>query len=165
MDPTKLESLQKAGCINRNAHKVTDALFAHNGFFDPHDVAQVKYEMVRRKDVDGWSVTKACAAFGFSRPSFYEIRDTLSKGGIAALIPMKRGPKNAHKLNEKTLAFIQECMKQDATLKPAQLAASVQESLGVRIHPRSIERALAKKKKRRTAEPSRAGNRSGRHEG
>jgi len=148
MDQNKMETLKKMDCMNRHAQKVKDELFERNDFFDPFDIVQVKYEMVRRKKVDGWAVTKACATFGFSRPSFYEIQDSFDKGGIVALTPMKRGPKKAHKLNEKTLAFIQQRIERDVTLKPAKLALLAQEEFGVHIHPRSIERALSAKKKK-----------------
>jgi hypothetical protein len=36
-------------------------------FFDPRDLVQVKYEMLRRVRIDGASVSQAARDFGFSR--------------------------------------------------------------------------------------------------
>jgi hypothetical protein len=49
---------------------------------------QVKYEMVRRVRVDGAAVTAAAAAFGFSRPWYYEGAMPLCSAGV---VPHCRG--------------------------------------------------------------------------
>ena len=69
-DP-KLEPLRQQGVLNPHAEQVTDPLFGEHDFFDARDVVQVKYEMLRRVEVDGAPVAHAAAAFSFSRPSFY----------------------------------------------------------------------------------------------
>src|SRR5713101_1882440 len=61
-------------------------------FFDPHDLLQVKYEMLRRVRRDAVTVSQAARLFGFSRPSFYHARDAFTRGGLGALVPQKRGP-------------------------------------------------------------------------
>jgi len=68
----KLQTLQQQGTLNPRPKDVSDELFVQDGFFDPRDLVQVKYEMLRRVQADGKSVTDAAASFGFSRPSFYQ---------------------------------------------------------------------------------------------
>ena len=106
-DP-KLEALREQGTLNPRPRDVTDPLFATDGFYDPRDLVQVKYEMLRRVQSEGHSVTGAATAFGFSRPSFYQALSAFEEGGLAGLVPHKRGPKQAHKLTDEVLDFIIE---------------------------------------------------------
>ena len=77
--------------------EVTDELFAGGGeFFDPHDIVQVKYEMLRRVVEDGQPVSEAIRAFGFSsRQAFYRARLAFEHHGLAGLMPGKRGAKKS----------------------------------------------------------------------
>lgn len=147
-DP-KLEALRQQGALNEHPERVADPLFASADFFDPRDVVQVKYEMVRRVRVDGQPVSHSAATFGFSRPSFYQAQAKLDRGGLAALVPEKPGPRRAHKLSADVVDFLLQELTDDATLGSSQLAARVLERFGRKIHPRSIERALARRKKKR----------------
>ena len=72
-------------------------------FFDARDLVQVKYEMVRRVKADGAPVTAAAAAFGYSRPSYYEAAAALERSGLEGLVPARPGPRGAHKLTEEIL--------------------------------------------------------------
>src|SRR3954453_8924702 len=96
-DP-KAAALREARCLNPHPEKVTDTAFLSEEFFDARDAVQVKYEMVRRVEAEGMSVTQAAAAFGYSRPSYYEAAAALADGGLDALVPAKPGPRRAHKL-------------------------------------------------------------------
>jgi hypothetical protein len=49
--------------------------FLEEDFFDAHDLAQVKYEMLRRVRREGTRVSQAASSFGCSRPSFYGLLD------------------------------------------------------------------------------------------
>jgi len=147
-DP-KRETLRQQGVLNEHPERVADPLFASADFFDPRDVVQVKYEMLRRVHVDGESVSRSAAAFGFSRPSFYQAQAKLERGGLAALVPEKPGPRRAHKLSVDVVDFLLQEVTDDPTLGSPQLAARVLERFGRKVHPRSIERALARRKKKR----------------
>lgn len=70
----KRDVLRRQGVLNPRAEQVRDPLFQNHGSFDPLDLVQVKYEMVRRMEADHLSITDAAEAFGFSRPSFYKVR-------------------------------------------------------------------------------------------
>ena len=71
-DP-KAQTLRQRGCLHPHAEQVTDELFADHEFFDPRDLVQVKYEMLRRVRVDGDAVSRSAARFGLSRPAYYRV--------------------------------------------------------------------------------------------
>src|SRR3954465_2579863 len=140
----KLRTLQQQGTLNPRPKSVRDELFVHDHFFDARDLVQVKYEMLRRVRTDGQSVTDAAAAFGFSRPSFYQAQSAFGQDGLAGLVPHKRGPKQAHKLTEEVLAILREARQRGPSVRPGELARLIQQRFGTTVHPRSIERALSR---------------------
>jgi transposase len=142
-DP-KVEALRAERSLNLRPETVTDEEFAVSEFFDARDLVQVKYEMVRRVRVDGDAVTRSAAAFGFSRPSFYEAAAALDAGGLAGLVPARPGPRRAHKLTEEVVAFARQRLEGDPSLRSVDLVEAIAERFGVRVHPRSVERALAR---------------------
>ena len=138
--------LQAAGTLNPHPEKVTDALFQDQAFFDRDDLLQVKYEMLRCVAQDGRSVSTAAAAFGFSRRHFYVIQQRFAKAGFAGLMPDKRGPHGAHKLDDRVMHFVMAVLDADSTLKAPALAQLVEQEFQRKVHPRTIEKALARKK-------------------
>ncbi|MGH9215037.1 MAG: helix-turn-helix domain-containing protein [Acidimicrobiales bacterium] len=130
--------------MNPRPEAVTDEEFVSSEFFDARDLVQVKYEMVRRVRVDSDAVSRSAAAFGFSRPSFYEAAAALDAGGLAALVPARPGPRRAHKLTEELVAFARRRLEADPSLRSVDLAEAIAERFAVRVHPRSVERALAR---------------------
>ena len=121
--------------------------YAGRVFFDPRDLLQVKYEMLRRVRVDGYTVSRSAASFGFSRPSFYQAQEAYAAGGLAALVPKKRGPRDAHKLSAPVVAVLQKTLAQQPQMKASDLAELVHQRFGISVHPRSVERALARQEK------------------
>ena len=87
-------------------------------------------------------------AFGFSRPSYYEAATTLQRAGLQGLVPAKPGPRGGHKLTEDICARADQQLRGDPGLRPAALAGPIEQAFGVRAHPRSIERALARYRER-----------------
>jgi len=144
----KNKVLREHGSLNGHPQEVTDEIFTGNEFFDPCDIVQVKYEMLRRVRIEGLSVTQAASAFGFSRVAFYQIQAAYEEGGLPALIPRRRGPKHAHKLTDAILSFIDQCRAEDKTLRAPALAKLVCKQFGFSAHPRSIERALLRRQKK-----------------
>src|SRR6266508_3510848 len=119
-DP-KVDALRAERSLNPRPDAVTDEAFASSEFLDPRDLVQVKYEMVRRVRVDGDAVSGSVAAFGFSRPSFYQAAAALDAGGLAALVPARPGPRRAHKLTEEVVAFAQQRLESDPSLRAGDL--------------------------------------------
>ena len=117
--------------------------------FDARDLVQVKYEMVRRVRVEGQPVSRSATAFGFSRPSFYKARAAFAQGGTPALVPKRPGQRRAHKLSDEVMDFLERSLSDDSSLRPRELARRIEKRFGFSSHPRSIERALARREKKR----------------
>ncbi len=142
-DP-KVQALRAERSLNPRPGAVRDERFAASEFLDPRDLVQVKYEMVRRVRVDGDTVARSAQEFGFSRPSFYEAAAALDAGGLAGLVPARPDPRRAHKLTDEVLTFARERLTAEPGLRSADLVDLISERFGVRVHRRSIERALAR---------------------
>jgi transposase len=143
-DPKEM-ALREARSLNPRPEAVTDEAFAAGPeFFDARDLVQVKYEMVRRVRAEGRPVTAAAAAFGFSRPSYYLAAATVDAGGLAALVPARPGPRRAHKLTGEVVAFALEARAADPSVTSAGLAEAIAARFGITVHPRSVERAMAR---------------------
>jgi transposase len=152
-DP-KIAALQAAGALHPRPAAVQDEAFAGHEFFDRHDRVQVKYEILRRHRVEGRPVTEVAAAFGVSRQAFYVTKTAFTAGGLPGLLPRPRGPQRAHKCTDEILDFVEQQRADDPGRPAAAVAAAVRQRFGVAIHPRSLARALGRRKKKA---------RSGRH--
>jgi len=144
----KADRLKQNDSLNLHPERVRATHFKNSAFFDPCDLVQVKYEMLREVSHEGSSKAQAAALYGMSRPTFYLALDAFTREGLAGLLPGQRGPKGAHKLTDEVMAFIARRQAEDPGLHARALAVALQEELHVVVHPRSIERALARKKKR-----------------
>jgi transposase len=144
----KSEALRENGTLNPKAREVRNRLFLEEEFFDSQDLAQVKYEMLRRVRKEGAQVSQAASNFGFSRPSFYKAQEDFVREGLAGLIGKKRGPKGRHKLSTEILDFVEQRRTQDPSLRVAALLELIQETFGIRVHRRTLERALVAVKKK-----------------
>ena len=142
-DP-KVQPLRTERSLNPRPEAVSDERFSGSEFLDARDLVQVKYEMVRRARVDGEPVGRAAAGFGFSRASFYAAARALDEGGLAALVPARPGPRGAHKLTVEVVTFARARRAADPGLSSGALVELITERFGVRVHRRSVERALAR---------------------
>ena len=147
----KTESLKKSGALNPHPDKVAEKMFSDLAleFFDPRDLVQVKYEMLRAVDKEGRSVKQTSEAFGFSRPAFYQAQSQFKKGGVTGLAKKRPGPKSAHKVTDNIMAFIEEKIEEGKPLRARKLAPLIMEKFGKDVHPRTIERAVKRRKKKR----------------
>jgi transposase len=144
----KADVLRSRGCLHPHPEKVTDEAFVASEFFDPRDLVQVKYEMLRRVHVDGRPISSSAATFGLSRPSYYQALAAFEAGGLPALLPKKPGPRRAHKLSGEVMAVLREALSQQPEMSAEDLVELVEKRFGVSVHRRSIERALARWKKK-----------------
>jgi transposase len=142
----KLEALRQEGTLNPTPNDVHDPKFLENEFFDPHDIVQVKYEMLRRVSIENASVSATTEAYGVSRPTYYQTKASFDKGGVAGLVPQKRGPRGPHKLRGQAMAFVQQQLVAGEPVRARVLAKLVRQKFDLNIHPRTIERAIAGKK-------------------
>ena len=142
----KVTALLTEGTLNPAAEQVRDPKFRQHDFFDPRDLVQVKYELLRRVSLEHASVTVATAEYGVSRPTYYQAQAHFATGGIAGLVPRKRGPRGPHKLQGEVLAFVEQHLVVGAPIRARALAQRLREQFDLTIHPRTIERAVAGKK-------------------
>lgn len=149
-DP-KVAALRAAGALHPRPDAVQDEAFRRHDFFDRRDRVQVKYEMLRGHRVDERPVTEVATAFGVSRQAFYVADTAFTTGGLAGLLPRPRGPKRAHKCTDEILDFVAQQRAEDRARSAADWARAVRARFGVTLHPRSLTRALVRRKKNRAA--------------
>jgi transposase len=146
MPDEKLMFLRQSHTLHPHPEAVRDPLFTSGSpFFDPRDLVQVKYELLRRVRVDGYAVSEAAALFALSRPTFYAAQAAWEQAGVSGLLPAPTGPRHAHKLTDEIMTELQPLAK---TMSSTQLAEWLQEQHSLIVHPRSIERALKREAKK-----------------
>jgi transposase len=146
----KTDSLRRHHALNHHSQNVQDTAFtSDNPFFDSRDLVQVKYEMLRRVRQEGRPISHVAAAFGFSRPSFYQTQAQFEQDGLPGLVSQRPGPRRAHKLSESVVDLLEASLAEDATLNSRQLTQRLERQLGLRVHPRSVERALARRRQKK----------------
>jgi len=145
----KSKALRQQGVLNSHPDDIRDELFRECEFFDPRDLVQVRYEMLRSVQHDGRSVKDAAARFGCSRPTFYKAQKDFDGEGLAGLTPRKRGPRGGHKLTEEVLDFVERVLGENRQLSGVEVSAQVLARFGVKVHASSIGRAVSRRKKKR----------------
>lgn len=147
-EDAKVKALRANGALHSHPEQIQDEVFRQHEFFDPRDRVQLKYEMVRRHRIDGKSVTETAGSFGVSRQAFYITEAAFNAQGLPGLLPHRRGPQRAHKLTDKILDFVEEWLAQKPPQERQSAEGAVKRRFGIAVHPRSIERALARRKKK-----------------
>lgn len=142
----KVEALLAEGTLNPTPAQVRDPKFREHEFFDPRDLVQVKYELLRRVSVENTSVVAATQEYGVSRPTYYQTKAHFDQAGLAGLVPQKRGPRGPHKLQGEVWAFVQQQLVAGKPVRARELAKQIRQQFDLNIHPRTIERAVAGKK-------------------
>ena len=148
----KRKLLQQVRGIHGNPERVRSTLFHSHPFFDAEDKAQVKYEMLRRREVERAGLVETCRQFGFTRESYRQILERFRAEGMFGLFDRKRGRKNPLKIGDKVQAFLCREHTRMPELGADELAARCEKEMGVSLSRRSVYRVLSKvreeKKKR-----------------
>lgn len=132
--------LQRAHCIHRAPEKVHDKRFQEeSNFFDPKDIVQVKYELLRSCIVEGNDVASACMRFGFSRTTYYKVYETFIQGGIPSLMGRPRGRPRPIKLNEIVLGYLIAEKAMNPKLSASKMFTDVMNRYNVQISVRMIQ--------------------------
>ena len=87
MPQNKTEYLRNSGTLNHHPEKVSDPLFKDSPFFDPRDLLQVRYEMVRCAR-QGTSLKETAARFGTSVPTCVRANRAFQGRGLQVHIPV-----------------------------------------------------------------------------
>lgn len=151
----KAQALKAAGSFNPRANQVRHPLFGRSDFFDPRDLPQLKYETLRALEVDEYSIARAATEFGLSRPTIYQAQDQFKNQGMEGLLPRKRGPKKPHKLTPEVRQYLRVVAIAEPQLKARELADRLRQRFKVKVHPRTIEKALKSKEKKGRQTPPR----------
>lgn len=151
---SRLASLREQHALHRHPETVQDEVFRSDSFFDPRDLVQVRYEMLRRHRIDGKTVSDVAHSFGVSRQAFYVTDASFRASGLPGLLPRRRGPRRAHKCTDEILEFVEQLGDAD---RKVTVVEAVRGRFGVTINPRSIERALSRRKKKPQTKPERQG--------
>ena len=142
-EQARQRALEVAGLLHPASGAVTAAPFVERPeFFAAFDKVQVKYEMLRAHLVDGETVTAAATAHGYSRASFYLVSRSFDEAGMVGLLDERPGRRGPVKLSAEVLAFLQARRHERPGASGAELADELERALGVRLHRRTVERAL-----------------------
>jgi len=134
---SKEVALREQGVLHPHPEVVRDEVFRSHEFFDPRDLLQVRYEMLRRHRVEGRSVSEVARCFGLSRQAFYKALSAFKVQGVVGLMPRRRGPRRAHKCTDEILDFVEQWAAGEGSVVEA-----VEARFGIRIHPRWRVRSL-----------------------
>ena len=127
VEPTRYRALEQAGLLHPGAEGVLAEPFrAHPEFFASFDKVQVKYEMLRAHVLDGRTAT--AAAF--------------ERSGMVGLLDERPGRRGPLKLSPEVLAFLEARRREQPGASGAELATELEAALGVRLHRRTVEKAL-----------------------
>lgn len=144
-DDARTGRLRASGTLNRHPERVRADRFLDDDFFDPRDLLQVRYEMVR--STESATLAQVATAFGVSVPTCVRIKRQFREGGLQALLPLPRGPRQPFKINDDILAFIATYRAKHGPVGCRRLAPVIESRFGVRLHPRTITKALERLKK------------------
>ena len=151
MTDSKAQRLKQSGTLNPSPEKVVDPLFANTEFFDARDLLQVRYEMVRR--AEEVPLRETAQRFGASVPTCVRAKRAFREGGLQALIPQRRGPRTAHKITPEILAFVDDYRGRHGPVGSRKLVPLIAERFGISVHPRGLEKAIARTKKNSARPP------------
>lgn len=144
----KRDRLKEAGTLNPSPRKVRDPMFGTGEFFDPEDLLQVRYEMVRLVRRRNATLAQAAERFGVSVPTCFRMVKAFRQGGLAGLIPRRRGPRGPRKITQEILQFARSYRARHGRIGARRLVPLIEAEFGVRLHPRGIEKALARDEKK-----------------
>jgi hypothetical protein len=144
MTDTKKQFLQKEGLINPKPERVCYKHFESNDFFDPMDLPQVRYEMIRTARVENISVANACRLFGFSREYFYKLERKFMKHGFVALLGSQKGRRPLIALNNEIVNFIIHRKVDNPNLSGEDLRKEILKIHKLDCSRRTVERIIEK---------------------
>ena len=142
MSDAKAEFLRAEGLINPKPERVVHPVFQTLDFFDPLDLPQVRYEMLRTARVEETAVKEACRLFGFSREYFYQLERDFTSRGYVALLGSTRGRRPLIALNQEIINFIIHRKMTEPHLTGEDLRKELHQAYQVECSRRTVERVI-----------------------
>ena len=143
---SKIDILKENGTFNTDSNSVMADDFQRGIFFDPNDLVQVKYEMLRSVEKREFSISEAAEKYGLSRQTYYINKSAIDNGGLAALVPKKTGPKGGYKLKDEGRRFIDDYISEHPGASPHEINIAMAAGTGIAVHDRTVTRYLSKKR-------------------
>ncbi|MFT7880919.1 MAG: hypothetical protein ABXS91_11065 [Sulfurimonas sp.] len=144
MKESKRLFLEKEGLLNPKPERISYRAFETFDFFDPFDLPQVRYEMIRTARVEEMSVADACKSFGFSREYFYKLERAFMARGYVAMLGSTMGRRPIIALNQEIINFIVHQKVEDSQLSGEKLRQQIQSLFNVDCSRRTVERIVEK---------------------
>lgn len=144
MTDSKKKFLEQEGLINPKPQRVSDPLFEKLEFFDPLDLPQVRYEMIRAARVENITVSEACKLFGFSREYFYRLERAFMARGYAALLGSTMGRRPLIALNQEVVNFMIHRKIEEPKISGEKLRHEIRHIYNVDCSRRTVERIVEK---------------------
>jgi transposase len=144
MKESKKVFLEKEGLLNPKPQRVSHPLFETLDFFDPLDLPQLRYEMIRCARVEKMPVAQACKLFGFSREYFYKFERAFMARGYVAMLGSTMGRRPIIALNQEIINFIAHRKIEQPGLSGEKLRQEIQAHYSVNCSRRTVERIVEK---------------------
>ncbi|MDB4303745.1 hypothetical protein N9934_03030 [Desulfosarcina sp.] len=142
MKKKKYEFLEKEDLLNQKPERVSPSLFADNDFFDPLDLTQVRYEMLRSARIGKTPVVKACKLFGFSREYFYRLERNFMVHGLVSLLGSPKGRRPLIAINQEIVNFIVHRRIDNPKLSGDDLRKEILKLYKIDCSRRTVERVI-----------------------
>ena len=142
MAENKKKFLEQEGLLNQKPERVSHPLFETLDFFDPFDLPQVRYEMIRAARVEKNTVAEACKLFGFSREYFYRLERAFMSRGYVALLGSTMGRRPIIALNQEVVNFIVHRKIEENQLSGENLRKEIKRLYNVDCSRRTVERIV-----------------------
>ena len=141
----RYRALEEAELLHPSAEAVVAEPFRSSPrFFAAFDKVQVKYEMLRAHVLDGRTATAAAQAHGYSRAAFYLVAAAFERSGMVGLLDERPGRRGPLKLSPEVLAFLETRRRERPGASGAELATELEAALGIRLHRRTVEKAMGR---------------------
>jgi transposase len=142
MNESKKVFLEKEGLLNLKPERVSHPFFETIDFFDPFDLPQVRYEMIRSARVEELPVSEACKLFGFSREYFYKLERAFMARGYVALLGSTMGRRPIIALNQEIVNFIAHRKMERPGISGEKLCQEIRRIYKVDCSRRTVERIV-----------------------
>jgi transposase len=143
---SRRQFLATEGLLNSKPEQARHPLFRTHPFFDPLDLVQVRYEMLRSARVEGTSVADTVRLFGFSRQYFYDQERKFMDRGVAGLLSAPQGRTPLLARNQEIVSFIVQRKMSQPELTGEDLRQEIQATFRVACSRRTVERIIEKVK-------------------
>ena len=132
--------LLRTRCLHRTPERVQDDRFTQQtDFFDPKDIVQVKYELLRTCQVERRDVASACLDFGFSRTTYYKVQQAFLEGGLPALMGRPRGRLKPIKVTDVVRGYLIAEKAKNSKLSAREMVETLKKRYHVQLSERMIQ--------------------------